>query len=496
MTLPLTDGQIEVYKPDNTSGDADLVVEPPDLMSVEVERPVQRASGKASIAINNIDGTYAGAITAGDRLEFVADIGGSSSKVTEYGDGTYGDGSYGGMSGNQRRWTGMASIPRYRFRGVGQRSVSISAQPFVFAVLGGLGRKVDNAFRGATVDSIAKTILADEASKLDPSGIPEFPDTNVDIEFDGTPLLSAMAALADEADAVLSGRGTTVIMRPKSKIPVQWEATAEDFGTWDVDSVDDELWNQIRVEGGTDNDEGAAQETQTDYQTVTDGNPASIQINLPKSRIDQVDLWTRTTGADETLTVAVQEDKSGSPTAIGDSTKDLVNKSLSHEFLDDDGFTTFLLKYTELPDSEPWIIVRSDGSTGIDIGIDSNGTPTYRAFYPYPIITQKSSTSSINEYRRREHRIEKDNITTARAASQLVDRKLRHHEDPRSEFQTDAQSQRAHELEPGAAVELDFPKETAVGTYLLTSRTDHYAPNESERNKLKTDLRFEEVETF
>lgn len=496
MTLPLTDGRVEVFKPTNTSGDPDVTVEPPDLMSVDVERAVQRESGKASITINNIGGDYAGAITAGDRLEFIADIGGSGVDATLYGEGEYGDGSYGGAAGNSRRWTGMASIPRYRFQGVGNRSVSISAQPFVFAVLGSLGRKVDNAFRGRTVDDIAKTILEDEASELDPSGIHSFPNTSVDIEFDGTALQTALAALADEADAVLSGRGTTVIMRPKANIPVQWEATAEDFGTWDVDDSDDELWNQIRVEGGTDNDEGAAQETQTSYQTVTDGNPISTQINLPKSRIDQVDMWTRTTGSEEELTVAVQEDKGGSPTAIDDSTKDLVNRPLSHEFLADDGFTTFLLKYTELPDPEPWIIIRSDGSDGIDIGVDGSGTPAYRAYYPFPIITQKASQSSINEYRRREHRIEKDNITTARAASQLVDRKIRHHEDPRSEFQADAQSQRAHELEPGAAIDLNFPKETAVGTYILTSRTDHYAPSQSERNLLKTDLRFEEIETF
>lgn len=496
MVLPLTSGYVEVYKVSSSSSDPDLTITPPDLLSVDIDKEVQRASGKASISIDNIGGQYAGEVTAGDRLEFVAEIGGGSSDATLYGGGTYGGGSYGGASGTQRRWTGMASIPRYRFRGVGQRTVSISAQPYAFAVMGSLGRKVDNAFRGVTVGEIATTIIEDECSELDPSEIRDFPDTSVDIEFDGTPVLKAMTALADEADAVLSSRGTTVIMRATADIPTQWTATADDFGTWDYDAVDDELWNQIRVEGGTDNDEGDAQTTQSSYQTVTDGNPITYQINLPKSRIDEVHVWTKPIGSEETLTVAIQEDKGGSPTAATDSTKDLVNKPLSHEFLADDDFTTFLMKYTELPDPAPWLIIRSDGSNGIDIGVDSNGTPAYRAFYPFPIITQKSSQESINQYLRREHRIEKDNITTATAAAQTADRAIRHHEDPRGQFEANAMSPRAHELQPGAAIELDFPKETAVGTYLVTSRSDHYAPSESERNLLRTDLRFEEVETF
>lgn len=496
MTLNITGGQVEVFKPTNTSGDPDLVLDPPDLQSVTVEQEVQAASGTAKIDVDNHDGAYAGEITAGDRLEFRVMMGGDVGDATMYGDGTYGDGAYGSQSGTIRRWTGMASIPRYRFRGKGNRSLSISAQPFTFAVMGSLGRKVDNAFRGMQVDEIARTILGDEAAELDPSGIEDFPDTTVDIEFDGTPLLSAMKSLADEADAVLSGRGTTVIMRPLSTIPVQWTATVNDFGTWDVDNVDDELWNQIRVEGGTDNDEGDVQETQTSYTTVTDGNPLQTQLNLPKSRIDQVDVWTKTTGAEATITVAIQEDKGGAPTAVGDSTKDLAQEDIPHEILDDDGFTTFLLEQTGLPDPEPWVIIRSDGSEGIDIGVNDSGTPAYRAYYPYPIITQQSDQESINEYRRREHRIEKENITTARAASARADRTLRRHADPRGQFEANALSVRAHELRPAAAIEVDFPKETAVGTYMVTGRTDNYAPSKGSRNLLETDLRLEEIETF
>lgn len=108
--------------------------------------------------------------------------------------------------------------------------------------------------------------------------------------------------------------------------------------------------------------------------------------------------------------------------------------------------------------------------------MDSSGTPTYIAYYPYPIITQQSDRASIEEYRRREHRISKDNITTAATAATLAETTLRRHSAPRDQFEGNAQSPRAHRLRRADAIELRFTEETAVGTSLVTTRTDHYAP--------------------
>lgn len=498
MTLPVTDVSLEVFKPSNDTSTPDLTIrnddDNPSILSIKIKREIQRDSGSATIAIDNYDGTYAGEITAGDRLEIEIVGGGSGGDNTFYGDGFYGDGFYGGTFGNRHNWTGMAQTPRYRFDGLGKRSITIGAQPFVFAVLGSLGRKVDNAFRGRTADHILTTILDDEASEIDQSEIDSFPNSAIDIEFDGTPLHKAVAAVANEVDAVVSGIGTTIDVTHKDDIPIQWTATATDFNTWAVDNTDDELWNQIRVEGGTDNDLGDEQTTQTNYTTITEGSPATQQINITKSRIDEAELWTNTLGNEETLTLAIQEDISGSPTNSTDSTKDLVNKSLSHEFLSDDDFTTFLLSHTELPDETVWLIARSDGENGINIGTDGSGNLAYRAYYPFPIITEKSRSGSIDEYRRREHRVERDNITTSTAAAQVADRLLNHHEDPRSEFSTGAESYRAHNINPGAAIELDFPYETAEGKFLVSSRVDRFGTQD--KNVLKTDLRLEEAESF
>lgn len=497
MTITITGGHVDVFKPGNTSNSPNTVLKTPDLQGVTVKHAVQGDAGSGKIVVNNIGGEYAGEVTAGDRLEFVVEIGDieDTSSATFYGRGTYGGGSYGTPSGDRRRWTGMATIPRYQFDGPESRTMTIDAQPFAFAVMGSLGRKVDNTFRERTVGFIAQSLLADEAEELDPSGIQDFPDTTVDVEYDGTPVLKAMKELADEADAILSADGRAVSMRPIDDVPLQWTAKADDFGTWGVDETDDELYNQVRVEGGIDNKEGDTQETQTEYQTLTEGDPIAFQIELPKSRTNQVDIWTRAEGSEDSLTLGIQEDIDGSPTDIGDETKDLVKNEQPHHFLSDDDFTQMDLKPTELPDPRPWVILRAQGDDGIDIGVDGSGTPAYEGYYYYPIITQKPDQDSIDEYRRREHRIKKDTITSSRTAASIASRTLRRSRDPRKEFSADAQSRRAHDLRPGGAITLNFPKETAVGGYIAVSRTDTYAPSGAS-NQLQTDLRLEEIETF
>lgn len=494
--LPVKEGRIEVYKPENTSSNPDLVLKPPDLKEVSVTQEVHDAAGKATIKFSNQYGKYAGEITAGDRLEFMVELGGTgNSSHTTYGGGSYGGGTYGTRTGELRRWTGMAARPRYSFDGEGTRRINLDSHSFAFGIMGNLGRKVDNDFRETSITDIATTILEDEASVLDTSGIDDF-STEYNVEFDGTPLIKAMREIADVANAVLASDGMTVILKRSSDIPIQWEAGDDDFeGGWNVDPIDDELWNQIRIEGGTDNDVGDSQTTQSSYDTVTEDTRIQYQINLPKSRINQLDLWTRRSGSQENVIVRIQEDKGGAPTDVNDQTKDLVNKNLAYHFLTDGGYTPFLLEPTILPDTQPWVIIESTGQSGQDIGVNSTGDPTHKSYYFYPIITQRPDQESIDKYRRREHRIERKNISSAKAALDLIEAKLRHHNEPRKEFSAQAGSLRAHRLNPLNAVRLEFEKDAAVGEYMVKTRTDTYAPS-SLRNQLRTDLRLQEIPTL
>lgn len=496
MTLTIDSGRLEVFEPTNQTNTPNSVIEPPDLRNVTVSTEVQDASGNATIAINNVDGRHAGEISTGDRLQLVVEVQTvGSSEPTRYGSGTYGAGSYGRLDGEQALWTGLAGIPRYAVAGSGTRSITVEGQPFAFGVMGSLGRKVDNAFRGRTVTDIAKTIINDEAAELDPSGIQTF-DTVFNVEYDGRPLLDAMSELADVVDAVLTANGRTVIMKPLETIPVLFDATGDDFeGGWNVDPVDDALYNQVRIAGSVDNDVGDSQTTQTGYTTVTQNSPIMVQVQLEKSRTNQMDVWTRPTGSGEDYKVRVQEDIGGAPTDVTDSSKDLVNKTLSTEFIEQDGFTEFLLERTALPAPDPWLIVESGGDIGQDVGVNGSGVLTFKAYYHYPIITQESDQQSIEEYRRREKRVERKTITDATTASEIASSILRRSTNPQREFSTNAATRRAHDLQPTDVIELNFPADQAVGEYMVTTREDEYGPSGA-RQQLTTSLRLTEVKTF
>lgn len=494
MTLAVDTGYIDIYEP--FASEPHLRLTPPDLRMVNISKEVQDAAGTASISINNVGGKYAGEINSGDRLEFKAQLAlTESSTITRYGSGTYGGGSYGMLDGETHLWTGMAGIPRYAFDGHGQRTITLEAQPFAFGVMGSLGRKVDNAFRDTTVTEIATTIINDEAAVLDTSGIEQF-DTVYNVEYDGRSLLDAVAELADVVDAVLTAQGTTVIMKPLGNIPIQWTTDGDDFeGGWNVDPVDDEVYNQVRVEGGVDNDIGDKQTAQTGYKTVTQNDPVMVQMALEKSRTNQVDVWTNPTGSQEDYTVRIQEDIGGQPTDVTDQSKDLVSKTLSSEFIEQDGFTTFLLEQTQLPAPNPWLIVESGGENGQQVGVNTDGVLTYRGYYYYPIITQQSNQASIQEYRRREHRVERQSISTAQAASELASTILKRSANPRKEISTEAATERAHSLKPADAIQINIPEDDAVGVFMVTNKDSEYSPDGS-RNLLKTTLRLVQVETF
>lgn len=503
MVLNILGGRVEVYKPDNQDDSAtatpDHVVESPDLRAVSVKGRIQESADVAKVLLNNPDGEYTGAITSGDKLVFSVDIstGGEGSPESQWGESSYGQASYGGGEANStvRRWVGLATSPRPKRTGPTTRRIEIDAQDFVFGVMN-LGRHVDNAFRDRPVSEIARTIINDEAPELDTSGIEDF-GVNYSTEFVGTPLIDAVTELANEVDAVLTSEGETVVMKRAEAVPTLWEATEDDFALpWEVDIVDDQLYNYVRIEGGTGNYVGDKQETQSGYTTVAESSRLQHQLDLSKSRIDAVELWTRTTGSGENVFVRIQEDKGGSPPAPGNSQNDLVNLKIDSQFLDDDGFTTFNLKRTNLPATDAWLLVESGGTNGQDIGVNGSGTPAFRAYCHYPIIGQNSDQSSIDEYRRREHRISDDSIVSTDAALSLAQSKVRHHNLPRHEFSADAATRRAHNLRPGNAVRLPFEKDAASGTFLVAERQDKYAENSSTRNLLKTSLRLQQVETL
>jgi hypothetical protein len=61
---------------------------------------------------------------------------------------------------------------------------------------------------------------------------------------------------------------------------------------------------------------------------------------------------------------------------------------------------------------------------------------------------------------------------------------------PEQTVEAPAEALTLHEVRAGDAVELDFPRERASGTYLVAERADSYSGN-----TLETDLTFQEIES-
>jgi len=155
-------------------------------------------------------------------------------------------------------------------------------------------------------------------------------------------------------------------------------------------------------------------------------------------------------------------------------------------------FTTFLLPDHDLaPADNPYLIIEADGPDGQVVGTDGNGTPTYRAEYPYPLIASSVDGPSQREYRRRDVRTRDDQLDTLRAVQDKSESVVRHRAEPATTISAAARTLDAHNVAPGDGVELSgFGAVNANGTYLCLDRSTEY-----EGTLLSTELTLQDITT-
>lgn len=536
VTLILTDLALDVYRAGADVDDSDpaLTIPREDIQSVGVGRRINVTKDNAQIDLDNPDGAYAGEITGGDVIVVTATVASpavsrSQSRDTSgsYGSASYGGASYGGggggtlaLSEQQRQWTGRVAGP-YQFDRAGpsptaagdgggagtlgldptRQTLSLELADYVSSVLD--DRLVYNEFRNERIDDILRSLLSANAPAIDRSGIGDLPE-RTDYVANGVSLLEVVNDLVMQADAVMSTVHDRLIVQPVDAIDARFTVDHDDIGTYGVQVDPSEVVNEVRIDGGTAPAVESEQTTVDGYRTVSAADRATFQIDMRKSAVDQIELWTREnqdSDSNEDLTVRLQRSNADGtgPVAPDDDTSDIVSKRLSTEFLSHDDFTTFLFADHTLPEPNPWVLVETGGEAGHEIGIDTaSGSPAYRAWYRYPVAVRVADAPSISEYGRRQHRIKRENLTTFPEARAFARAVLDHNADPTRQFETPAQSRRAHRLTPGEAVRMpaDFDSETASGEYLVSQREDSYASSDSARTVLETTLNFEEVDSL
>ncbi len=490
MSRSVLDAEIEVYKPDNTSDTPDFVVPSRDIHQISIKKRLKALKDKGSIKLDNTAGKYANGLGYGESYGLHY---GAPNPITT-GDKIVVRTRLEGEESLTDRWTAIAHPPSYQ-SGPGNRTIEFKASDFVFQVLS--WRVYFNAFEDRQIsgseDAILETVLDDKAPEIGQSQIEDVGETT-DFFADGTGLFTIVEELAAQGDAILANDGEDLVFKRISDIPVEFDlarGAAGDISDYEVAGSDDELANWVRVDGGTGTAIGDEQTTQDSYQTVSESSRFTHQLSTRKSEIDRLELWTRTTGSGEDVTVRLQKDDGGAPVAPGDRQSDIARRTLASQFIDDEGFTTFIFPEHTLPEPSPWIIIETDGSSGQDIGIDSStGEPAFKAYFPFPLNVRTSDRESMDEYRRREVRLKNDQLGTRTATQAQAQSTLEHRSEPRQTLSADALSVRAHNLNPGEAVGVDFPKDRARGTFLVTEANDTY---QGESNRLATSLELQEA---
>jgi len=475
MSRSIVNAEIEVYKPDNSTDTPGFTVPKTDIYEIRIRQRLQALKDKGSIRLSNEGGKYAtgtDTITTGDKIVVRTQLDGESSLSD--------------------RWTAIAHPPKYQ-SGPGERTLEFDCSDFVFQIL--QDRIYFNAFENRSIsgssDAILETALSDKAPQIGQSQIEAVNETT-DYFADGSELFSIVEDLAIQGDAIVTNDGEDLVFKPQSSITPKFSLERGqdgDISAYEVGGSDDQLRNWVRVDGGTGTAIGDQQTTQDSYTTVTTNSRLNHQIQTRKSEIDRLELWTRTTGSGEGITVRLQKDDGGSPIAPSDRQSDIARRTLASPFIADADYTTFIFPEHTLPEPNPWIIVETDGSSGQEIGVNSStGDPAHKAYFPFPLNVRISDQDSIDEYRKREGRVKNDQLGTRTATQKVAQSYLEHSSEPRQTLSADAMSVRAHNLTPGEAVDVDFPKDRARGSFLVTEVSDEF-----NGTRLTTTLEFQEA---
>lgn len=490
MTLRITNAELRGFHPGNTGLErsaADYIIR--EIESADYSRRIDEYKDTASFQIDNTGGEYSQNLQPGDRLEFFIDQG---TEGRGYGEGGYGEGAYG--SSSQRLWTGMIR-PFTITDEIGVNStISIEPESFAPAVMG--IRNIYGVYENIRIDEIITDIIEKKCPELFISNLPDIPQTT-SIFLHGKEVLKTVARLLRRANKVLTTQGRYVSAAEPRSIATSMELVqGETIGVIENQVNDDNLINDLRIEGGTGHavEEDAQQTDHTQFVQISKQDPELFQIDMRKSSVERVLLYTALTGSGESFVARLQRDKNGSPIAINNTKSDIASVEVPPEEINDEAFTPFLFPEHTLPEPNPWLIIQTTGNQGQMIGTDDAGVPAVIPEYPYQIIIEKTADDSIDTYRRREDKLSDDSIGTFEAANAAGEQFLDHNNLPSEQIQTriyQTENQNPHTLRPGDVVELDRPPARAVGRYAIYEMQDTF-----DSSTIETDITLIDIESL
>lgn len=504
MTRPIRQGWMYGWRAgrgDESVREADYAFRAEDILDVSINERVNELKDQASVSVTNVDGVYTNenvsndaVIRHGDRVSFYT--GGGS--VT-YGSGEYGEGPYAPTLDHQ--WTGIVRNLSVNAEGADIYRLEFDVEDFPYAVMS--MRNVTNAWEDRKILSgpgsgsgIINTMLANNAPEIDLSQLPNLSQT-ASVSFNSRNLMEAVVALASQAKLIVRSDKTALRFEEPSSLQTQFTLQHDDYSLWSYSSNDDELFNDVRLNGGRGHevDEKSSQPRMNGQMTVTDTSRGLVRVTSRKGEVDRAEIFTypQDTESDDDLTLRLQVNDGGEPINIDDTKSDIASKTLDHDFLAEGGWTTFNIPQHDLPSPNPWIIIESGGNGGQTIGVyEQAGGGTQIAMklhYPYNVTTQRINSNSVDKYRRREDTIKDNSIEVFDAARDEIRAYLRRHSEPDTEFSFDnVQSDRMHNLDVGEIVRVNMPHVSESGRYVCIQKQTTWQTTQEEVNLTFRDL--------
>jgi len=352
--------------------------------------------------------------------------------------------------------------------GAGPTEATVEWEAWLWATL--RDRRFSGAIRDEPLSNAIQRVLNDAAPDVDLAyNLSE--DPAVSETFDATPASTAIETLVDDR-GVLAGADQTLRVEPVDPDKGPASLDGSDLRLPSRRETDTEgLFSRVRIDGGNlaVPQPRAIVEAVDEFRVVPTDGTLRLQLPIAVSELAAVELVTGHDNPDGTLTVRLQADEGGEPTAPDNPNQDIAQRRLDSTFVSPDGTTRFEFPEHTIPDRDPWLLIsheRNDDSPGefevggvTDSGAFRPATPVVDSRKPLVLVAENDDAP----FGERHTRIREASIASFDEASARAQRELNRHDSPETEVLAAANTEQAHNLELLDAPELDLPSVGQTG---------------------------------
>lgn len=484
--IPTVDGSVEVYDPRFEGQKGVVDSEHIENLSFTERTGYRKDSG--DLTISNDDRQYDGLISSGDALHFNVKFGGNF--LDPWGSGRWDEGKW---AQTRNVWAGQARKVTRTYNDQ-KREISIEMDDYVFSVLS--NRNVTGVYENDSVREILIKEIGRNAPEIRPH-IPKEIDETITITFDGDSLFDAIDDLLTHIGAKAHAWKDILVIRYNETKEPRFTAELEDLTVADVLETDQGLANEITLHGGTGYAESPFAVTDSAFFAIIHPDDhLRWQIETEKAEIAKVDVRLSATQepGEGALNLRLQRDNDG-PIDLQDERKDIASARLDHDQLinhyrgeeGEDLWVRFEFPEHTLPEPNPWAILEVEGEEPQRIVMNEDRDILHIPYYPYNIQASRTDVQSVQEFGRREKRVEAEHIDSTQEAQDKLFELIQRHSNTVKVLQAEAMTPRMHNLRAGELIHFDLPEMNTTGDYLVQERSDTF-----DGMYLKTDLTLEE----